>query len=425
MFSKKSDQDTARSLIAIVSSEQAHEEIRFITAKLPEVTSSIKKTDDTLRDGSELVNGSADVVIIEADLSDPNSEPVLKDLCQYVSQNGSLIVLASNATPASTRAMFKAGVNDVISLPLDRKDLLMSLESAFGALAARKGGLQSRGKVITFTKCGGGSGATTLATNVASALINGGKSKKERAKDKNFVAPSVAIFDFDVQFGTVAVGLNSSGRASILDARRAEDRLDASLLEASMQKHSSGLNILASPEEIVPFTAFSSEFFEQIIGIARAMFDYVIIDMPQAWTSWTHSVFDESDVIVPVMKANVENVHNAQKVLIGLDHLKVSRDKSIIVVNSVSKGMTDNDRITQIKKITDRPIVQVREDQKANKIARDRGALLSEVASNSSTTKDIAKCAEKIIQHLNKMVTTAAPTASHSGASLTDQSMGQ
>jgi pilus assembly protein CpaE len=425
MFSKSDMKGKSNSLIAILASEQAHEEVKSAVAKLPQVATSIKKTDDTLRDAAKLVNGSADVVIIETDLADPKSTSVINHLCEYVSQSGFLIVLAENATPASTRTLFKAGVNDVLLLPLDRSEFLASLESAFGSLLKKQNvSLQVKGKVITFMKCGGGAGSTTVATNFAHALISGASSKKSKKNEVSLNVPSVAILDLDVQFGTVALGLNIEGRSSILDARRAEDRLDASLLAASMRSHKSGLKILASPDEIVPFTAFSGEFFERIIEISREMYDYIIIDLPQAWTSWSHAVLDQSDIIVPVLKPNVENVHNTQKILLGLEHMKISKENTILVVNQVAKGLSHHDRIAQIKKITGRPIVQIREDQKTNTSARDRGMLLAEISTSSVATKDILSGKDAIIKHLNSLQSGSAPTVAAGNDLYEEQVMG-
>ncbi|RZV36962.1 MAG: hypothetical protein EX271_11840, partial [Acidimicrobiales bacterium] len=202
MFSKSDMKGKSNSLIAILESDQAHDEVKSVVGQLPKVATSIKQTKDTLGDAQELVNGSADVVIIEADLTNPKSSPIINQLCEYVSQSGFLIVLAKNATPATTRAMFKAGVNDVLTLPLDRSDFLISLESAFGSLLAKQNtGLQVKGKVITFMKCGGGAGSTTLATNFAHALISGASGKKSWKKLVSENVPRVAILDFDVQFG--------------------------------------------------------------------------------------------------------------------------------------------------------------------------------------------------------------------------------
>ena len=412
MFSKSDMKGKSNSLIAILSSDQAHDEVKSVVAKLPKVATSIKKTEDTLRDAQELVNGSADVVILEADLANPRSTTVIEQLCEYVSQSGFLIVLAENATPASTRVLFKAGVNDVLPLPLDRMEFLASLESAFGTLLERQtAGVVTKGKVITFMKCGGGAGTTTIATNFAHALVSRTSSKKLLKKSTNKGPARVAVFDLDIQFGTVALSVNVEGRTSILDARRAEDRLDPSLLTASMRTHKSGMKILASPDEIVPFTAFSGEFFEQILDISRSMFDYIIIDLPQAWTSWTHSVLDQSDIIVPVLKPNVEHVHNAQKILIGLDHLKIGRDKTYLLINQVAKGLAHSDRVAQIKKITDRPMAQIREDSKTNTSARDRGMLLADVSNNSVVVKDIVSSKDAILKHMDNLHNLYAPKA--------------
>lgn len=401
MFGLRS-QESSKSLIAIVTSEQARSEIQFIMAKLPEVNAAIKLTENTLQDSATLVNGSADVVIIEADLSDPNSIDVLKRLCNYVSRSGSLIVLAENVTPANTRLLFKSGVNDVLSLPINRNELLLSLESAFGEQVKNHKEFEKSGKVITFVKCGGGVGATTMATNIGHQLMLGTKAKTSGNKRKDDPTPQgrVAIFDFDIQFGTVGLSLNVDNKTDILDVRKAEDRLDASLLNATIRQHESGLNILSSPEEIVPFDAFSPEFFEELIGISKAIFDYIVIDMPQAWTDWTQTVLAHSDLVLPVLTPSVENVHNGQKILQALAHMKIKRDSELVLINRISKSLGVKNRVAQIQKLTDRPTILMREDVKTHSVARDRGVLLHNVSRSAGTLKNLTQCTQKIVKHL-------------------------
>jgi len=414
MFGNKSNSQD-KSLIAIVSSEHVRDELQFITAKLDDVSSALKFTEDTLRDARDLVNGSADIVIVEADLSNPESANVIQKLNDYVSQNGSLIVLAENVTPANTRQMFKMGVNDVLELPVTRDELLKSLESAFGDQIKKQQNFEKAGQVITLMKSGGGVGATTLATNLAHGLMADGQPKKTKfgKKSKVVALPRVAIFDFDIQFGNVAVSLNMDTRTSILDVRKAEDRLDAELLAATIRPHESGLNVLSSPSDIVPFEAFSPDFFAQLIQIARAMFDYVIIDMPQAWTEWTQAILDQSDLIVPVLTPSVEHVHNCQKILQGLDHLKVSRKKSLVIINKITKGVAAKDRIAQIKKVMERDIALMRDDQKVHLEARDRGVLLHEISGNSGTLKNLSQCRSTILEKLQETRADISPKVGH------------
>lgn len=107
-------------------------------------------------------------------------------------------------------------------------------------------------------------------------------------------------------------------------------------------------------------------------------------------------------------------MHNAQKILIGLDHLKINREKTFLVVNQVAKGLSHNDRIAQIKKITDRPLIQIREDHKTNASARDRGTLLAEISAGSATVKDILSGKDKIVKHLKSLQSSSAPSAAAS-----------
>jgi len=399
-----------KSLIAIISSDQANSEIEFISGKLPEIKTSIKQTDDTIKHANQLVNGSADVVIIEADLSNQDSEHVLRKLCDYVSQSGSLIVLARNVTPANTRMLFKCGVNDVLSLPINRNELLQSLESAFGE-QAKKDNRPHRGKVITLLKSGGGVGSTTLATNLGYQLLGKETEKTSTFGRKKKVPPQkqVVILDFDVQFGTVGLSLNIDSRMDILDIRKAEDRFDASLLSSTFQTHKSGLNLLTAPEEIVPFEAFEPEFFDKLLNITQAMFDYVIIDMPQAWTNWTQIVLAKSDLVIPVTTPSVENISNLQKMLSAMDHMKISSGKQLVIINKISKGIASKNRIAQIQKLIERPTGLMREDTKIHIEARDRGELLHSISGSAGTIKNISQCSEKLITHFKSQRTTKRP----------------
>jgi|GEM_PF-2176948 len=404
-----SAQTELKSVIAIVKTEQAVQEIEFLKEEFQNFDITLKRTETTMQDARQMVNGGADIVIVEADLNDPDREQILTELCAQISPFGALIIIAEDITPQDTRALFKAGISDVLSLPMDRTEFVKSLNSIHGGQSQSAYQAPKTGKVITLMKCGGGVGTKTLAANIAHQLMTGShvNSKSRRQTDLE-PRPRVAVFDFDVQFGNVAFGLNLDNRTSILDVRKAEDRLDASLLSSAIRIHKSGLSILASPEEIVPLTAFSSEFFEQVINISRMMFDYIVIDMPQTWTGWTHSVLAASDLIIPTLTTNIEHVHNTQKILSGLDKLEIAPEKTVIIVNKIQRKFSVRERLKQIKKITDRPTILFYDDLKPRLEAQDKGALYYEVSSNARLMKTLAKATQKILDALTSQSVTPA-----------------
>ncbi len=95
---------------------------------------------------------------------------------------------------------------------------------------------KNAGKMLVFVPAKGGVGATTLAANFAVALTRESNSR-------------VVIVDMDFQLGEIALGLGMTAAFSVVDALTNIERLDWDFLSTMLIRHSSGLTVLASPEE--------------------------------------------------------------------------------------------------------------------------------------------------------------------------------
>lgn len=374
-----------KTLIAIISSEQAEVEIRSLMKGSKDFRVTIKKTDDVYKDGRSLVNGSADVVIVEADAEDPRSEDVLRELCEYVSLDGAMIVISNEPNVQTVRKLFKIGVNDVLPLPLNANDFYNSIKAASEVERSQTKVLKrSKGKVIAVTKANGGVGSTTVSLNLARRLMTSDSFKRSDNRDVR-----VAVFDFNVQFGAAALNLNLKSRANLFTVLQAENRLDEDLLYASIVKHESGISVLAAPTEIVPANAFSVEFMESLIDHAISIFDYIVIDMPLMWTDWTPGVLQRSDAIVSVLHPLVEHVHNLSRLFDGLDRLDIEKARSMIVLNELGKGPVFKERADQIQKRFSRSTVMRRKDEAIHKVSADRGVLLEKASGNKVAMREL------------------------------------
>src|ERR1022692_4282104 len=123
----------------------------------------------------------------------------------------------------------RAGVREYIERPTSTTDLL----EAFIRLTAtrRKPGRESsRGNVFTIVNAKGGSGATTVAVNLALALQS--------------IHHSTALVDL-APLGHCALHLNLKPTFTVSDAITNLHRLDSSLLDSFMARHDRGLQILA------------------------------------------------------------------------------------------------------------------------------------------------------------------------------------
>ncbi len=394
IFNKK-DKSPERSLLAIIESDESRTAVEKMTTVMPGLDIRIKQTDDTLQNGGTLVNGSADLVLIEVDLDDERCESALEKLCNYVGISGSLIVIADAPSPAQIRNLFKMGASDVLSKPIAQKDLQQSVQSLIGK-ATQIRVRPAAGRVISLMNCGGGAGSTTLATNIAHDISS-------RRKKISATAPKTLVVDLDLQFGVVATSLNAKGKATLLDLIKAENRMDASLIMAAVRKISDDMDVLAAPDGIVPLSAVTVEFLENLLDMSRTIYDYIILDLPANWTGWTTKAISQSDIIIPVLHPTVEHVQNAQKILDGLDNLQVERGKTFFIINRISKGLSQKDRVKKIESVLKRPSFRIADDPKPHILARNTGDLLFAVSGGASYVKSLGQCVDKFLAQMNSI----------------------
>lgn len=148
--------------------------------------------------------------------------------------------------------------------PLSSEDSGSPLSEAFRVLRTniRFANLDSDRQTIVITSSLPDEGKTFVATNLAIAIANGGR--------------SVLLLDADLRNPGAAnlLGLeNSVGLVSVL--------LGRSTLDQAIQPHSSGLNFLGTgPQPPNPAEVLDTQVMRELLSRVRQMFDVVIIDAP-------------------------------------------------------------------------------------------------------------------------------------------------
>ena len=140
-----------------------------------------------------------------------------------------VIVVASSLDPALMLDAMRAGVSEFVTEPVSQ----IELNAAIGRLASKRP-VADPGQVFAFIGAKGGVGTTTLAVNVATALVREG-------------APTLLI-DLHVSYGDAAVFLGSEPRFSVADALENVNRLDEAFLRTLVGRTNFGLDVLASSD---------------------------------------------------------------------------------------------------------------------------------------------------------------------------------
>src|ERR1700690_1448564 len=203
-----------------------------------------------------------DVILI--DLTPEGIAGVLRavELLHQELSSSALFVVGPMTQPQLIVSAMRAGVREYIERPTTTTDLL----EAFVRLTStrRKPGRETaRANVFTVVNAKGGSGATTVAVNLALALQS--------------IHPSPALIDL-APLGHCALHLNLKPAFTISDAVSNLHRLDSSLLDSFMARHGNGLQVLAgaaTPTAIEPSASDFARLFDTMVGL----FHYIVVEM--------------------------------------------------------------------------------------------------------------------------------------------------
>jgi pilus assembly protein CpaE len=238
-----------------------------------------------------------------------------------------VIVVCNKQSPDFLIQAMRLGVREVLALPLDGLALQAAIARIHGrAGSAAAAAAAAQAKVIAFTSCKGGSGATFLASNLAYMLSSQGEA-------------NVALIDLNLQFGDAHMFLTEREATHTLsDVVRGIHRLDAALLKASMLNLDPRLAVLAAPDDPSHGLEARPEHVESLLLLARRHFDYVILDVGRTVDAASVRALDHADLIYAVLQANLPFVRGARRMLDVFRSLEYPQQKVELVVNRYEKS---------------------------------------------------------------------------------------
>jgi pilus assembly protein CpaE len=213
----------------------------------------------------------------------------------------------------------RAGAREFIERPTNTTDLLEAFVRLTTAQRrSRQEGI--RGKVFSIINAKGGNGATTVAVNLALALQSS--------------YGQTALIDL-APLGHTALHMNLKPVFNVADATRNLHRMDASLLESFMTRHSGGLQLLAGtnvPAAVDPSTAEFVRLFDMLVTHYR----YVVVDASSRFDAASRLIASLSETVLLVACSDVASLWSAARVQQYLAETG-SRDRVRLVLNRFRK----------------------------------------------------------------------------------------
>jgi pilus assembly protein CpaE len=247
---------------------------------------------------------------------------------QFLSENfhGQKVIAAGpRLEPELLLAAMRAGISDYLPKPVLDDALAEAVGRASVQLGRGTGKGGQAGHLYTFFSSKGGSGSTTIATNLAIVL--------HRLTKKRTL-----LVDLDLELGEVSLLLGAQPRFNFVDLVENFHRMDSGLLASYIEQHESGVHLLSAPFHPERAAVASGEEIRRILQFLRQQYDYVIVDTSKSFAPATLAAFDQSELVFLVANLDLPSLRNIQRGLPMLRRvLSRGEDQLRLIVNRYQK----------------------------------------------------------------------------------------
>ncbi len=243
-----------------------------------------------------------EALILDIDATNVSDFEQLQKIKRMVGTQMSIIVVSSNFSPAAARILIQLKVADFLVKPMQTSEFVRSINNVMKTTGSDS---QIDPQFLSFMPASGGVGTTTLALEAAAILNRYGRK----------FGRSTCVVDLNFQHGSCAEYLDIEPRFHISEIENAPERLDRQLLDVMLSKHSSGLSLIAAPNQPSEMRSFKPALVVRLLDLVSAYFDYVIIDVPRIWFPWTETVLLGSNRVFVVADMTVPSVRHSKRMI--------------------------------------------------------------------------------------------------------------
>ena len=209
--------------------------------------------------------------------------------------------------PTAEAGPFKTKLDPIVELARDRHG------------AANVDQVTQRRRVIAVVSPKGGTGKTTIATNLAVGL--------SRQAPKQ-----VLLLDLDLQFGDCASALGVKPEHSIAEAIMSTN-LERSALKVFLTQHSSGLNLLPPPEDLAVADNIDADDLKRTVSAMAEEFPFVVIDTAAGINSAALVAMQLATDLLFVSTTDVPSILAVRRQLDALDKIGFTSQRRSLILN--------------------------------------------------------------------------------------------
>ena len=309
-----------------------------------------------------------------------------------------IIMMSVHGEAEQMRRSLQAGAREFLVKPFSSDEFSETIKRVHDREEARRHQIQAsmpnapavaevdsgvEHEVIAVFSPKGGSGRTTIATNLAIAI-------------RQQTGARVALLDANLQFGDVGVLLNLNPKTrSIVDAADGGE-LDADLVESVLIDHSTGIRALLAPPSPEGADLITPASLLKVVSHLRTMHAYTVVDLPAGLNDHSLAIMEIADQIVIMAALEITAIKNLRLFLEVADQLGYERSKLRIVMNrsDTTQGIRLGDVEGSIRRSIDATIVS---DGRLAVLAVNRGVPFIVSNPESPLSRDVSRLAQILI----------------------------
>jgi pilus assembly protein CpaE len=165
-------------------------------------------------------------------------------------------------------------------------------------------------------------------------------------------------------------------------------------MEVMLSRHETGITVLAAENSLRDYGSINSELITNMLDMASAKFDNVVIDMPRVWLPWSSDVLEGCDKTFVVTEMTVPGLRSASRLIDAINEKCDGEVDTSVLVNRCQArlfggGINSLRRSDAEEMLGDRLGGFVFEDYQLVREAIDRGVPLFEIDKNNKIDKDL------------------------------------
>jgi len=270
------------------------------------------------------------VCLVDFDL-DRRAAAMVAEKIHSDSPETAVFAVSSESQPDAIIQAMRSGCSEYLIKPIDQEQLLNAMARIGGRRKERKEHLNAR--VLTFMGAKGGSGVTTLVTQLGAQLAS--SSKKS------------LVVDLHPDFGDAALYLGlTKYQFHFFELLESTDRLDAELLQSFVMHHASGVDIIPAPAEIESARNVSPGSVSRTFDFLRLRYEFILVDMPPVLNDENFELIRQCDQLYIVTVAEVSALRNVVRQIEYLTRKQIPQEKIRVVLNRhQTRGLITDEQI--------------------------------------------------------------------------------